>query len=106
MKNFKYLKYVDNIEEEFDLGRLLGKGQFGKVYAATRKATKTECAIKIVSKSKLTKSSRQRLFINEMEVIQELTHPHIMGVHGVYHCIDNFYIVSELCAGGELYDRL
>ena len=44
--------------------------------------------------------------IQELEVLQELVHPQVMGVQEILHDKDNFYVVAELCSGGELYDRI
>ena len=39
MKNFKNLKYVENIEAIYKFDKLLGKGSYGKVIKATRIST-------------------------------------------------------------------
>lgn len=39
MKNFKNLKYVENIEAVYKFDKLLGKGSYGKVIKATRIST-------------------------------------------------------------------
>ena len=46
------------------------------------------------------------LLIQEMEVLQELSNPHVMGVTAMYYDVHNFYIVCELCQGGDLHDRI
>ena len=48
----------------------------------------------------------QEQFVNEMQVIQTVSHPHIMATNSLYHDQNNFYIESELCEGGDLLDRL
>jgi len=35
-----------------------------------------------------------------------LSHPNIVVYHGAYEGVNNFYILSELCLGGELFDRI
>ena len=44
--------------------------------------------------------------IQQLEVIQQLSHPHIMNTLEVLHDQDNFYIACEICKGGELYKRV
>jgi calcium-dependent protein kinase len=40
----------------------------------------------------------------EVEILAKLSHPNIMSVYEFYHDNSNFYIVSEYCSGGELFD--
>ena len=51
MKNFKNLKYIDNIEDLYNINESIGKGSFGKVCRAKRKGTNMDCAIKIILKN-------------------------------------------------------
>jgi calcium-dependent protein kinase len=42
----------------------------------------------------------------EIEVLKKLDHPNILKIFEIYENDENFYIVSELCQGGELYDLI
>ena len=42
----------------------------------------------------------------ELEVLQKTDHPHIVRVMELMEDDVNFYIVSELVTGGELYDYI
>jgi len=43
---------------------------------------------------------------NELKVLEETTHPHIMRIFELLEDDNYYYIVSELLKGGELYDRI
>ena len=43
---------------------------------------------------------------SELEVLKMSSHPNIMEVHELLEDDDNYYIVSELLEGGELFDRI
>jgi serine/threonine protein kinase len=55
-RNFKSLKFVEDISLLYQPGRMLGKGSFGEVLAATHKLTGNQCAIKVVKKSNINGS--------------------------------------------------
>ena len=48
----------------------------------------------------------QAMLQQEIEVLQQLSHPHILNVFEVLEDGENIYIANELCEGGELFDRL
>ena len=45
-------------------------------------------------------------FFHELEVMKRLDHPNILKLHECYEDSKRFYLVTELCSGGELYDYL
>jgi len=40
-----------------------------------------------------------------MEVLANISHPQIIQVYRMLHDEDCFYIASEICEGGELFER-
>ena len=91
-----------SITKEYTLGKTLGSGSFGTVRKGLHKATKQERAIKILKKSN---QDEEKLFL-EVNILSKLTHPNIMHIYEFYEDSANFYIVSELCKGGELFDMI
>ena len=91
-----------SIVKEYTLGKTLGSGAFGTVRKAVHKATKQERAIKILKKSG---QDEEKLFL-EVNILSKLSHPNIMHIYEFYDDQANFYIVSELCKGGELFDMI
>lgn len=83
----------------------LGQGAFGEVRKATHKQTQMARAVKIIVKSSATKEEQERL-INEVNVLKDLDHPNIIRIYEFMQDDKNFYIVSELCNGGELFDKI
>ena len=91
-----------SIIKEYTLGKTLGAGAFGTVRKAVHKATKQERAIKILKK----KGQDEERFFLEVNILSKLSHPNIMTIFEFYDDQANFYIVSELCKGGELFDMI
>ena len=62
------------------------------------------CAIKIISKVALSDSSaEQQQMQSELQMLESLSHPHIISLYELLHDEDYFYIVTELISQGNLY---
>lgn len=90
------------ISKEYTLGKTLGSGAFGTVRLAVHKATKQTRAVKVLKKS----NQDINLLMREVEILSKLSHPNIMQIFEVFQDQSSFYIVSEYCKGGELFDIL
>ena len=44
--------------------------------------------------------------INEINILKRLDHPNIMKIYEYYNTENEIYIISELCEGGELFDKI
>ena len=98
-----FVSYKTNkINDEYKLGETLGQGAFGTVRKAVHKVTGQERAIKILKK----RQQDERKFFLEVSILTKLSHPNIMDIYEFYEDKANFYIVSELCKGGELFDKI
>lgn len=42
--------------------------------------------------------------LREVILLKELDHPNIIRMHEVYEEKASFYLVTEICEGGELFD--
>mmetsp|Transcript_8398 Transcript_8398/g.15482 ORF Transcript_8398/g.15482 Transcript_8398/m.15482 type:complete len:124 (+) Transcript_8398:202-573(+) len=60
-------------------------------------------ALKTILKSKVPETN---VLKREIEIMQEVNHPHIVRLYDVYENDKNIFLVTELCTGGELYDRV
>lgn len=89
---------------DYIFGRTLGAGTFGIVRQARRISTKEEVAIKIVMKKAL--KGNEKVFYEELGLLQKCKHPNIVGFRDWFESKDKFYIVTQLATGGELFDRI
>ncbi|XP_052173849.1 calcium-dependent protein kinase 8-like [Diospyros lotus] len=95
------------IEQSYELGRELGRGEFGITYLCTDKSSGDVFACKSISKKKL----RTRVDIDdvkrEVEIMKRLPpHPNIVSLKDTYEDDNAVHLVMELCEGGELFDRI
>jgi len=81
----------------------LGKGTYGVVRAGIHKDTKQRRAIKTIARSKIKNWDR---FLTEVKILQTLDHPHVIKLYEYFEDETNVYLVTEMCSGGELFDRI
>jgi calcium-dependent protein kinase len=65
-------------------------------------------AVKILKKDKIGTPDGFAIqrFIHEIEMLKFLDHPNVMKIYEFYEDEKRYYLVMELCTGGELYDEL
>ena len=44
--------------------------------------------------------------LNEVGILKKLDHPNIIKIYEFYEDAKKFYIVTDLCIGGELFDKI
>jgi len=93
-------------QERYEILSDVGAGRYGKVSRARlRKGPdETEFAVKIMPKDNIEEFEEMR---NELNVLSKMGgHPHLMEFVEALEDEKNLYIVTNLCTGGELFDRI
>ena len=99
-------KLNEPISYRYRIIQKLGEGGFGEVSLAEHKQTGLQRAIKEIRKLPGLTTSASTQFIDEVQILSKVDHPHIMKVYELYETSDRYYIVSELLTGGELFDYI
>lgn len=81
----------------------LGEGTYGSVSSAVNKSTKAERAVKTIAKNQMKNLER---FKQEIAIMKMMDHPNIIKLYETFEDHRNFYLVMEVCKGGELFDRI
>ncbi|KAF0889591.1 hypothetical protein E2562_028682 [Oryza meyeriana var. granulata] len=98
---------TENLKDKYSLGRKLGQGQFGTTYLCVDKETGKEYACKSIAKRKLVTDEDVEDVRREIQIMHHLAgHPSIISIRGAYEDAVAVHVVMELCAGGELFDRI
>ncbi|TMW83957.1 hypothetical protein EJD97_000360 [Solanum chilense] len=116
-----------NLKEIYSLGRKLGQGQFGTTYLCVDKYFVLVCSLpnnlstshgrgkvhgremacKSIAKRKLNTEEDVEDVRREIQIMHHLAgHPSVVQIVGAYEDAVEVHVVMELCAGGELFDRI
>ncbi|ESL10592.1 serine/threonine protein kinase [Trypanosoma rangeli SC58] len=91
---------------KYELGKTLGSGNFSKVKLARDVETGKEWAIKIMDKEQLARERMEEQLKREISVMKMLHQPNIIELREVMQTTNHIYLVLELVAGGELFDKI
>ncbi|XP_054909898.1 serine/threonine-protein kinase DCLK3 [Poeciliopsis prolifica] len=93
-----------DIERCYEIGRLIGDGNFAVVRECRRRDNGQPVALKIVERSKLV--GREHMMQNELSLLGSLSHPRIVRLLAHHHTRTHSYLVMELVSGGDLFEAI
>ncbi|KAM7277660.1 hypothetical protein ACFE04_004794 [Oxalis oulophora] len=100
-------KPYEDVKQFYTLGKELGRGQFGVTYLCTEISTAKQYACKSISKRKLMSKSDKDDMRREIHIMQHMSgQSNIVEFRGAFEDKQSVHLVMELCAGGELFDRI
>jgi calcium-dependent protein kinase len=98
---------MEDVRATYSIGKELGRGQFGVTHLCTHKVTKEQFACKTIAKRKLVNKEDIEDVRREVQIMHHLTgQANIVELKGAYEDKQSVHLVMELCAGGELFDRI
>ncbi|KAL4336255.1 hypothetical protein GQ457_07G036400 [Hibiscus cannabinus] len=98
---------MEDIKQTYNVGKELGRGQFGVTHLCTHKASGEQFACKTIAKRKLSNKEDIEDVRREVQIMHHLTgQSNIVELKGAYEDKHSVHLVMELCAGGELFDRI
>ena len=96
-----------NLKEFYNLGPKLGQGQFGTTFLCVEKISGKEYAFKSILKRKLLTDEDVEDVRREIQIMHHLAgSPNVISIKEAFEDAVAVHVVMELCAGGELFDRI
>ena len=92
--------------DDFEVGKPLGRGKFGRVYMARERNSHFIIALKCISKNKLIKWNVEHQLRREIEIQTHLDHENILKLFGFFWDHRRIYLILEFAPGGEIYKEL
>jgi serine/threonine protein kinase len=86
----------------YKIGKLLGKGAFGKVHLGVHKLTGKLVAIKSIKKEFLNDQHSKKKVMQEFSILMQLNHESIITLYETFESTKHILFVIELCSGGDL----
>lgn len=105
-ENFPFVPGDHNVNNAWSLftkKNTLGKGASCEVSHVVRKEDKIHFAMKQMERDD---KWNPILFAQEVDLLTSLDHPNILRYRDCYMDNKNFYVCTELCTGGELFDKI
>lgn len=84
--------------------KILGEGHYGTVRKCrSKKDESMQFAVKSITKARVSKA---HMLASEVEIMKSVSHPNIIEVVDIFDEKEFLHIVTELCTGGELFERI
>ena len=88
-----------SVNDHYEIIGELGSGSYGAVKKVRHKELKEIRAMKVI----LKKSENSK---NEIDIMRKISHPNIVNIFDIYEDSKKYYIVMEICEGGELFEAI
>lgn len=92
--------------EDFELGKCLGKGRFGKVYLAREKKTRMLFALKCIVKTGMSNPACVEQMMREIKIHSFLNHINVIQLYGCFEDQLKIYLIMELAMHGNLFNQI
>ena len=90
---------------KYELIDELGHGAQAVVYLAKNRETGEHVAIKARPKKELTPKEKDQL-LEEIAILSKVNHPNLLRIYEHLEDANFYFLVTELCTGGELFEQI
>lgn len=98
---------LQDLNKYYELGKVLGRGQFGTTRLAKDIKTHKLYACKSIATRKLVAKEDREDVRREVQIMHHLKgHPNITYLVAALEDRTSVHLIMDLCSGGELFDRI
>ncbi|KAL8612917.1 hypothetical protein ACOMHN_034994 [Nucella lapillus] len=93
-----------SFQERYEIGQVIGEGNFALVRECVDKSTGRHFALKIIDKAKC--KGKEQAVASEVDILRRLKHPNIVQLVEDLDRSDALYLVMDLVKGGDLFEAI
>lgn len=92
--------------QKYEVGRVLGQGNFAKVYHGRDLKSGQSVAVKVINKEKIVITDMVNQTKREISVMGLIKHPNVVQLYEVMATKSKIFLVMEYVKGGELFNKV
>ncbi|GFN81615.1 serine/threonine-protein kinase dclk1-like [Plakobranchus ocellatus] len=92
------------VSNKYQIGTVIGTGNFAVVMECRDKRTKRKYALKIINKDNC--KGKEKMIDNEVRILRCVKHPNIVRLFEDFASQHHIFYVMELVKGGDLFDAI
>ena len=91
--------------KDYKIIKNLGEGAFGKVDLVENKITGMVRAMKVIKRCNINnEQTNEDSVMNELNILKKIDHQNVVKIYEYYIDKENYYLITEYCSGGDLFD--
>ena len=91
------------LTDVYKLEKQVGEGGYGQVFLVRHKKMNLLRAMKVIP---INSKNEQEKTDEEIELLKQLDHPNIVKLFEYFSDSDKYYLITEYCKGGDLFDLI
>jgi len=92
--------------KNYQIGKVIGEGTFGKVRMGLHIPTDEKVAIKILEKKKMIEAADIERVAREIRILKKLKHPHVIQLYEILETKQQLFLITEYATKGELFNYI
>jgi calcium-dependent protein kinase len=97
VSELKYDPYKD-----YKVIKTIGEGTYGKIELVEHRVTGMVRAIKVIKKT--DPNTSDVVVYNELNILKQIDHQNVVKIYEYFIDEENYYLVTEYCGEGDLYN--
>lgn len=92
--------------DHYELFENLASGTLAIIRKVQNKQSACTRSMKVIKKAFIDLQEDEKNFMKEIAILRTLDHPNILKIYEFYHDEKCFYLISEYCENGDIFDKI